>query len=238
MLQKIKCRIFLFALSVGIVGCNNALEQQQLLDDGFVSTPIVSVQEKNADVLAAGPLNDSRTWEFLTVMPSKLECEGYQISNCLLVMDSDGDEITYFYDLIEGFDYEWGYEYKLLVHVSDTNAALIDAPSVRYKLIKEVTKSDFLAGKTFDYIAHHAHKGLERKTLSEYSMIDGELFQCEQSACDSIDQLLEQQMSIILTLQHGPTPDALKTLVSVECADSGVSFTTNCLSGKEVYRHD
>ena len=114
----------------------------------------------------------------------------------------------------------------------------MDAPSVRYELINTVSKSDYLAGRTFDYTAHHSHRGLEKRSASEFTMIDGEIFQCDQLTYDTVGQLLEQQMSLVLTLQHGLTPDALKKLVSVDCADSGASFNTNCLSDKVIYRHD
>lgn len=235
---NIKVGLVLISVFFCLVGCEGTAEQHHLLDDHTDTSPSVSVQVSKTGLMAAGPLNDSRNWEFLTVMPSKLECEGYEITNCLVVMDSGGDEITYFYDLIEGFDYEWGYEYKLMVDVVEIDSPLMDAPSVRYELINTVSKSDYLAGSTFDYIARYSHRGLEKRNASEYTMIDGEILQCDQSTCDTVGQLLEQQMSIVLTLQHGPTPQALKTLVSVDCADSGDSFTTNCLSEKEVYRHD
>jgi hypothetical protein len=45
-----------------------------------------------------------------------------------------------FYDAIAGFEYEPGFIYKLLVSKKDIDNPLIDASSVRYKLIEVYRK--------------------------------------------------------------------------------------------------
>ena len=47
--------------------------------------------------------------------PYMMECEGEGPQMCMLVKENPDEEHTYFYDRIEGFDYEEGYEYIIKV---------------------------------------------------------------------------------------------------------------------------
>lgn len=68
------------------------------------------------------------------------DCVGVSPQTCMLVKESAEDDWTYFYDQIEGFDYEPGYTYELIVTEIKVNNPAADASSVRYKLKELLSK--------------------------------------------------------------------------------------------------
>lgn len=72
------------------------------------------------------------------------KCQGVSEMNCLLVqMGSDigTDNWTYFYDAIEGFQYEEGYVYQLQVLKHQIGNPPADGSSVRYVLVNLISKT-------------------------------------------------------------------------------------------------
>ncbi len=69
------------------------------------------------------------------VGPRKMECTGAGSMECLIVNDK------YFYDTIEGFNFEEGYKYQLLVERTEREDVPADASKYTYRLIKEVSKT-------------------------------------------------------------------------------------------------
>ncbi len=68
------------------------------------------------------------------------DCVGVSPQSCMLVKENPEDEWTYFYDQIEGFAYEVGYTYELLVNEIPVANPAADASSVRYELKNIVSK--------------------------------------------------------------------------------------------------
>jgi heat shock protein HslJ len=74
------------------------------------------------------------------VSPVQQDCTGEAEMTCLVIRELPDGELTLFYGTIEGFEYEAGYEYQLLVNpVSDENAPA-DAPALNYELIEVQAK--------------------------------------------------------------------------------------------------
>ena len=67
-------------------------------------------------------------------------CVGVGPQSCMLVKESPEDEWTYFYDQIEGFDYEAGYTYELIVTEIPVENPAADASSIRYQLKEFISK--------------------------------------------------------------------------------------------------
>jgi heat shock protein HslJ len=76
----------------------------------------------------------------LYVGPETADCVGVAPQQCLLVKENPEDEYTFFYGQIEGFTYEPGYEYQLLVSVEEVPDAPADASTLKYTLIEVVEK--------------------------------------------------------------------------------------------------
>lgn len=67
-------------------------------------------------------------------------CVGVGPQSCMLVKENPDDQWTYFYDQIEGFDYEEGYTYELLVNEIPVHNPAADASSLRYELKNVISK--------------------------------------------------------------------------------------------------
>ena len=74
------------------------------------------------------------------VGPVLVDCEGVGPQKCMLVRNNPQDEYTLFYDQIEGFDYEEGYEYKLVVREEAIENPPADASSIKWTLVRVESK--------------------------------------------------------------------------------------------------
>ncbi|MFN2145924.1 MAG: DUF4377 domain-containing protein [Anaerolineales bacterium] len=79
------------------------------------------------------------------IAPELADCEGGAgPQKCMRVKFEDGTDWQYFYDQIEGFDYQPGYEYTLMVEKVDLADPPADGSSIRYVLVEEVSKREVL----------------------------------------------------------------------------------------------
>lgn len=74
-------------------------------------------------------------------------CIGEMDGQCLLIQEGDqigGDQwvLFYYYNSIEGFDYESGYVYDLIIEKKSIKNPPQDASGISYKLIKIVSKTE------------------------------------------------------------------------------------------------
>jgi hypothetical protein len=72
----------------------------------------------------------------LYVGAQRVDCVGVGPQKCLLVKEQPQAEWQYFYDSIEGFTHEVGYEYKLLVTRRRIANPPADASSLSYRLVR------------------------------------------------------------------------------------------------------
>lgn len=68
------------------------------------------------------------------------DCTGVGPQTCMLVKENPEDEWSYFYDQIEGFEYEAGFTYELLVNQTFVTNPAADAPAIRYELKNVISK--------------------------------------------------------------------------------------------------
>lgn len=69
-----------------------------------------------------------------------VNCEGVAPQKCMLIKEKIVDDWTTFYDQIEGFDYEEGYEYLLNVKIKKIKNPPADGSSLKYTLIEVFEK--------------------------------------------------------------------------------------------------
>lgn len=72
--------------------------------------------------------------------PETADCTGVAPMKCLQVKEKPTDSWTNFYTNIEGFTYEPGYEYVLKVKTEKLENVPADASSIKYTLIKQISK--------------------------------------------------------------------------------------------------
>jgi len=90
--------------------------------------------EHNADTAEGGEIT-------LYVGPELKECTGEGPQTCMMVKENPEDEYTFFYDQIDGFEYEEGYEYELRVLVTPVENPPAGGSSLNYSLVEVVNKT-------------------------------------------------------------------------------------------------
>ena len=68
-------------------------------------------------------------------------CVGVGPQTCMLVKENPEEEWTYFYGQIEGFEYEEGFTYELMVNEIPVTNPAADASSIRYELKSVISKT-------------------------------------------------------------------------------------------------
>ncbi len=93
-------------------------------------------------------LQPSAEGEVITmyVGPELVECTGVGPQTCMQVKMNPDDNYTLFYNQIEGFTFEPGNEYELLVLVQAVENPPADGSSLKYTLVEEVSKAPAAAG--------------------------------------------------------------------------------------------
>lgn len=114
-----------------------------------------------------------------------------------LVLDSKNSSAEF----IEGFEFEWGYEYKLLVEEIDLVQTLSDGTQYDYKLIE--VKSKVKANDSTEFrlfidpeIYHHQEEGLDSQSLKKiddhtYRYLDSVNIQVPEELLPKFKKLLE-----------------------------------------------
>lgn len=92
--------------------------------------------------LLFGACGSDNVNEKLTVASQQGDCVGVVPMKCLLVKQEGQTDWQFFYSTIEGFNYESGYEYVLEVKVDSINNPAADQSSLKYTLIKEISKEE------------------------------------------------------------------------------------------------
>jgi heat shock protein HslJ len=72
--------------------------------------------------------------------PNLVDCVGVAPQKCMQVKENSEDDYSMFYNQIEGFDYEEGYEYELVVREEKVENPPADASSLKWTLVEEVSK--------------------------------------------------------------------------------------------------
>ena len=68
------------------------------------------------------------------------ECQGVGPQQCMLIRESPDQEWEFFYDQIEGFAYEPGFEYEIEVEIETIKNPPADGSSLQYTLVETISK--------------------------------------------------------------------------------------------------
>lgn len=71
----------------------------------------------------------------------KVKCTGLAEQSCFLIKLKAEDEWTYYYNDLDGFDYEEGYEYVVKVKKIRASNEVTDASDFKYELVEIVSKT-------------------------------------------------------------------------------------------------
>ncbi|PWG06221.1 DUF4377 domain-containing protein [Polaribacter aquimarinus] len=76
----------------------------------------------------------------LIIASKKVECVGVSSQQCFLIKENEQQSWEYFYDSINDFNYEEGFEYVILVIEEEIENPPQDASSIKYSLVKVISK--------------------------------------------------------------------------------------------------
>lgn len=88
--------------------------------------------------------------ETLVVQHYKVPCQGESTMMCYLVKKQGQEDWEYFYDEIQGLDYEWGHVYTLEVSTETIANPPQDGSSIVTKVEKILKKEKVAEGTTFE----------------------------------------------------------------------------------------
>jgi len=168
-------------------------------------------------------------FEYLRIKHHMVECEGFQVSHCLLVQKQGSNEWTYFYEHIDGFYYQWGYDYEILVQVKLTDHEIADTSEQRYSLMQVISQSQHNFDVSFNYISRNLHERINEIAPAKFSLLEGKAFNCTDQSCDALRSAITQQHSVVLLFQHRAVSTEPLVLSAVVCSDSESSFARSCL---------
>jgi len=75
------------------------------------------------------------------------DCVGVAPQKCMLIKETLQDDWQYFYDKIQGFDFEEGYNYQLKVKIETVKNPPADASGIKYTLIEVLAKEKSISKK-------------------------------------------------------------------------------------------
>lgn len=85
--------------------------------------------------------NITKPTAVFTIASMDVNCEGIGSQKCLLIKKEGQTDWQFFHGNIEGFNYEVGNEYVLKVREEIVHNSPADASSIRYTLLKEISKT-------------------------------------------------------------------------------------------------
>lgn len=104
----------------------------------------------------------------ITIAHYKIPCSGESVQLCYLIK-KNGGKTEFFHDEIEGFDYEWGFNYSIGVEKIIRKKAMADASSFTYKLKKIYKKEKIRPGVTFELPLKYNDQHLIENKNGSYS---------------------------------------------------------------------
>ncbi len=184
-----------------------------------------------------GKVDTSRN-ETLIIDGNKVECKLYNAANstlCLHAKNKDGDD-KFFLEKneINGFSYEWGYDYELEVEVEDLIDPPEDASDKKYTFKKQIKREAASTLQPFEIsISDGSITSLIQKVNTKdntYKIFDDKEIQCLPDICAELDQFIGNDEAILLELKHkNPATDPLD-LVKIKCNASKDKFIETCLN--------
>ena len=85
-------------------------------------------------------LPDAEDMETLIIGPYTETCQGFVEQQCYFEFNEESQEWEFFYERIQGFDFEPGYIYTLKVRLEDRGTEIQDVGRYAYHLVEVLSK--------------------------------------------------------------------------------------------------
>ena len=96
------------------------------------------------ETTSVGPLTGSGedNTEILIIGPYTQTCQGFIEQECYLEFNEESQEWEFFYESVQGFDFEPGFIYRLKVRLEDRGTEIQDVGRYAYHLIEVLSKEE------------------------------------------------------------------------------------------------
>lgn len=159
----------------------------------------------------------------LEVAAHKGSCFGLFARLCLLVRAPGEAAYQNLYDTPQGFEYEWGFEYVIVVEEHQVDNPPADGSSIRRVLRRVVSKETVEPGSTFD-LTLTGGEGIRAVGDDRYTIFSGpEEIVCSGGvSCEGLATRVAEGGRVRLTLEHPyvmGAPFAVEGWVECEAAE-------------------
>jgi heat shock protein HslJ len=107
----------------------------------------------------AEEMDENSNESTLYIGPVLVDCEGEGPMKCMLVREDPQQPYELFYSQIEGFEFEEGFEYELLVATEDVENPPAGGSSIKWTLVETVDKQLSLEGNLWGLSAYQDAEG-------------------------------------------------------------------------------
>ena len=80
--------------------------------------------------------------EILTIGPYRETCQGFIEQQCYLEYNEEAEAWHFFFEAIQGFEYEEGYIYTLKVRLHERPEGIQDVGRYAYRLVEVISKEE------------------------------------------------------------------------------------------------
>ena len=145
----------------------------------------------------------------LFVQHYRTECWGPSLRLCYLVREQGASEFGLGYDPIDGFEYEWGFTYELVVEEHPVDEPLADGPSAILVFREVVSREAVPAGTTFQLSLTAGEGRIVEVLRGTFEFYAERRFSCVSSkACNDLRAPVNQGGVIVFEFEHPSQPTA------------------------------
>jgi heat shock protein HslJ len=105
-------------------------------------TPVVPTEIPATEIPTDKPSEPLPVEKTIYVGPHLVDCQGEGPQKCMLVKDQPDEEYTLFYNQIQGFEYQEGFEYELHIREETVENPPAGGSSFRWILVEEVGRTE------------------------------------------------------------------------------------------------
>lgn len=158
------------------------------------------------------------------------ECMGMGPQLCLLLKEPGDPEFSRHYGGIEGFVYEWGYVYEIVVEEHRVPNPPADGSSIRTVARRVVSKERVAPGTEFDIFLTGGAYQLHEVASDRYGIYHSAELRCAGDAkCPELRSAVESGARIEFRLQHPEAANLPLRVVRWEVCERSLTGSNSCL---------
>lgn len=231
--RKLVNTVLIMMIIISLSGCmrdpDSSTSNQPVILFEESQTLVVDDAPASYAAEAAATVDSAVDIRYLRIKHHMVECDGFHVGHCFLVQEEGSDEWVYFYDSIDGFDYQWGHDYEILVQTQSIDYALADTSGQRYSLLEVISQSQQDTGTHFRYVSRSSEQGISEIAPGTFSLLGNIAFKCTSQSCAALRSAIAQQHNVVLSFKHPEQATDMMLLTAVTCSDSASIFAESCI---------